>query len=79
MESDTALGVESNLNEALEAAHEGLAAFFALVRIHPSQADVWCANNTRAYDQAVSLHMSQSYVEVSDWLDTGRNRDDPLR
>ena len=62
MENDTVLGVESNLNEALEAAHEGLAAFFALVRIHPSQADVWCANNTRAYDQAVSFQGNESYV-----------------
>lgn len=55
MESDQLAGVTPNFDEALEAAHEGLAAFFALVRIYPTQADVWCANHTRAYDQATAI------------------------
>ena len=79
LENDSVLGVESNVNEALEAAHEGMAAFFALVRIYPSQADVWCANNTRAYDQAVCLQVNESYVYILDLRDTDRGCNDSLR
>lgn len=52
MDSNETAGVESDYDGALDAAHEGLTAFFALVRLAPSQADAWSAHHTRAYDQA---------------------------
>lgn len=55
MDSNETSGVESDFDGALEAAHEGLTAFFALVRIEPSQADSWSVHHTRAYDQAAMI------------------------
>lgn len=42
MDKDEAAGVESDIYGALEAAHEGLSAFFVIVRYVPSQAEMWC-------------------------------------
>lgn len=55
MDSNEAFGVEPDFDGALDAAHEGLTAFFALVRLVPSQADSWSAHHTRAYDQATMI------------------------
>lgn len=55
MDSNETSGVESDYDGALDAAHEGLTAFFALVRIEPSQADSWSVHHTRAYDQATMI------------------------
>lgn len=55
IDTNESSGVESDFDGALEAAHEGLTAFFALVRMAPSQADSWSAHHTRAYDQATMI------------------------
>ncbi|KAF2165804.1 hypothetical protein M409DRAFT_24091 [Zasmidium cellare ATCC 36951] len=55
MDKDEAAGYESDIYGALEAAHEGLSAFFVLVRYVPSQADTWCAHHTRAYEHATTV------------------------
>ena len=54
MDKDESKGIENDVHETLEACHEGLAAFFALVRLDPIQADCWSAHHTRAFSQAVS-------------------------
>lgn len=74
MDTDPAAGVESNFDAAIEAAHEGLGAFFALIRICPSQADVWCANHTRAYDQAVSSAETTRLLLVCDLVYADNHR-----
>lgn len=55
MDSNETAGVESDFDGALEAAHEGLIAFFALVRLEPSISSSWSAPHIRAYDHAIMI------------------------
>jgi hypothetical protein len=46
--------VHSDIRAAIQAAHEGMAAFFALVRLSPGHMRVWTAVHNRTYAMAVS-------------------------
>lgn len=54
MDEDADAGTEVDVYGALDAAHEGMLAFFKLARVSPEQTDIWGAAHTRAYSQAVS-------------------------
>jgi hypothetical protein len=54
IEKNDKAGVHSDIRAAIQAAHEGMAAFFALVRLSPGHMRVWTAVHNRTYAMAVS-------------------------
>ena len=54
IENNDKTGLHSDVRAAIQAAHEGMAAFFALVRLSPGHMRVWTAVHHRTYAMAVS-------------------------
>jgi hypothetical protein len=55
IEKNDKTGLHSDIRGAVQTAHEGMAAFFALVRLSPGHLRVWTAVHNRTYAMAVSL------------------------
>lgn len=54
IERNDKTGLHSDVRAAIQAAHEGMAAFFALVRLSPGHMRIWTAVHNRTYAMAVS-------------------------
>lgn len=54
IEKNDKTGLHNDLRAAIQAAHEGMAAFFALVRLAPGHVRTWTAVHNRTYAMAVS-------------------------
>lgn len=55
IEKNDKAGVHSDPHGAIRAAHEGMTAFFAVLRISPGQIRVWAAAHSRVYAMAVCI------------------------
>jgi hypothetical protein len=55
IERNDKTGLHSDVRAAIQAAHEGMAAFFALVRLSPGHMRIWTAVHNRTYAMAVNL------------------------
>lgn len=57
-------GVLLDIYGAIDATHEAMSSFFALLRLFPDQMDMWGSYHTRAYAQAVSSGIRSSFIYV---------------
>lgn len=62
IDKNPATGVRSDPASAIMAAHEGMTAFFALIRLSPGHMRVWAATHNRTYAMAVSASRLLAYT-----------------
>ncbi|PIA92398.1 hypothetical protein CB0940_09164 [Cercospora beticola] len=66
-------GVLLDIHGAIDATHEAMSSFFALLRLFPDQMDMWASYHTRAYAQAMRI----ARILVSETQHLGQTSRDP--